>query len=144
MRKLTPREEKFAQGVADGLSQAEAYRQAFPSAAKWKDKTVWSRASELMARSEVLGRVEEIRAELAKQALWSRMDSVATLKPIATGAEKDSDRIAAVKVLNEMHGYNAPIKTEITGANGGPIQHQDVSLLELSDDDLARIAAGSG
>lgn len=144
MRKLTPREEKFAQGVADGLSQAEAYRQAYPRAAKWKDATVWNKASALMRKGEVLARVEELRAELAKQALWSRMDSVATLKPIATGAEKDSDRIAAVKVLNEMHGYNAPTKTEITGANGGPIQHQDVSLLELSDDDLARIAAGSG
>lgn len=142
MRKLTPREEKFAQGVADGLSQAEAYRQAFPNSAKWKDEAVWVNASKLMAKVSL--RVEELRAELAKQALWSRMDSVATLKPIATGAEKDSDRIAAVKVLNEMHGYNAPIKTEITGANGGPIQHQDVSLLELSDDDLARIAAGSG
>lgn len=145
MRKLNPREEKFAQGVADGLSQAEAYRQAYPSAAKWKDKTVWSRASEMMGRSEVLGRVEELRAELAKQSLWSRMDSVATLKPIAIGADKDSDRIAAVKVLNEMHGYNAPIRTEITGKDGGPIQSQGVppDLSSLTDDELARIAAGS-
>lgn len=133
MRKLTPREEKFAQGVADGLSQAEAYRQAYPRAAKWKDATVWNKASALMRKGEVLARVEELRAELAKQALWSRMDSVATLKPIATGAEKDSDRIAAVKVLNEMHGYNAPTKTEITGANGGPIQQHVVTPEQLAE-----------
>ena len=142
MRKLTPREEKFAQGVADGLSQAEAYRQAYQSAAGWKDKTVWSRASELMADSKVSGRVEELRAELAKQALWSRMDSVATLKPIATGAEKDSDRIAAVKVLNEMHGYNAPTKLEHTGKDGGPIRTQTAG--DLTDEELAAELAKYG
>lgn len=131
MRKLTPREEKFAQGVADGLSQAEAYRQAYPSAAKWKDATVWSKASVLMRNGKVQARVEEIRAELAKQALWSRMDSVATLKPIATGAEKDSDRIAAVKVLNEMHGYNAPTKLELTGKGGGPVQQVNMTPADL-------------
>lgn len=135
-RKLTPREEKFAQGVAAGLSQAEAYRQANPNSVKWKDETVWSKASVMMGK--VWARVEELRAELAKQALWSRMDSVETLKPIATGAEKDSDRIAAVKVLNEMHGYNAPDRLEITGKDGVPIQSQSElpDLAILTDEEL--------
>ena len=123
--KQTPREEKFAQGVVNGLSQSESYRQANPASTKWKDESVWVKASQMMAKVGI--RVDEIRAELAKTSLWSRIDSVETLKPIATGSEKDGDRIAAVKVLNEMHGYNAPIRTEVTGKDGGPLAH-DVAI----------------
>ena len=32
--------EKFAQGIFEGLSQRKAYRAAFPSSANWKDATV--------------------------------------------------------------------------------------------------------
>jgi hypothetical protein len=142
MSKLSPRLEKFAQGVANGLSQAEAYRQAFQNSLNWKDATVWNKSSAIMRRGEVLARVDELRADLEKQALWSRMDSVATLKPIALAAEKDSDRIAAVKVLNEMHGYNAPIRTEVSGPNGGPMHTR--STADLTDEELAAEIAKFG
>lgn len=35
--------------------------------------------------------------------------------------------------------YNQPVEQRITGAGGGPVQYQNVT--ELSDEDLARIAA---
>ena len=37
--------------------------------------------------------------------------------------------------------YREVTRNELTGKNGGPIQHKDVT--ELTDDELARIAAGS-
>ena len=61
---MTPRQEAFAAGVAQGLSQSEAYRRAYPASLKWADKTVWARASELAADRMVSGRV----AELSKKA----------------------------------------------------------------------------
>lgn len=126
MLKLTPREERFAQGVADGLSQAEAYRQACPNSLKWKDETVWSKASVMMRCNKVSARVSEIMGKLADKALWSRMDSVAVLKPIAEMADRQADKIAAVKVLNEMHGYNEPTKLELSGKDGGPIVYTKI------------------
>lgn len=141
---LTPQQELFAQGVAAGKSQAEAYRVAYPKALKWAPETVWNRASALMRDSEVVARVEAIRAELAERGLWTREQSARALISIinrkaideTTGLEiqaaKDKDIISAVKELNAMHGFNAPQKIEHTGADGGPVQHKHTVAPELT------------
>lgn len=116
---LTTRQEAFAQAVASGKSQSEAYREAYPAAAKWKSDAVWSAASRLMANSKVSARVEAIRAELAERGLWSREQSVKVLSEIAAAGEKDSDRVRAVAELNKMHGFEAPQKVEHSGSLGG-------------------------
>lgn len=64
--KLTPGQEAFATGIAAGLSQAEAYRQAYPKAKAWKDEAVYSRASALAATSKVQQRVQELREKAAE------------------------------------------------------------------------------
>jgi phage terminase small subunit len=141
---LTSQQELFAQGVAAGKSQSEAYRSAYPKALSWAPETVWNRASALMRDSEVVARVEAIRAELAEKGLWSREQSVKALIGIinrkmvdeATGKEiqaaQDKDVISAVKELNAMHGFNAPQKIEHTGADGGPVQHKHTVAPELT------------
>ena len=65
---LTPQQEKFAQAVASGKNQAEAFRVANKRAQKWKPETVWSEASKLMALPKVSTRVQEIQAAIAKRA----------------------------------------------------------------------------
>lgn len=116
---LDPRREKFAQGVADGLSQAESYRRANPKkAAKWKDTTVWVNASQLMADPKVSQRVAELREQMAEKALWKREDSVRILSEIAQAGEKDADRVRAVTELNSMHGYDAPKTLDLTNSDG--------------------------
>ena len=114
---LTLKREAFAQAVANGKTQADAYREAF-NAANMKPETIWSKASELMADGKVAARVEELRELLASKQLWSREDSVNTLKSIIESSDKASDTISAVKELNSMHGYNAPSKHEHSGAVG--------------------------
>ena len=42
---LTPKQESFAAELAKGKTQAEAYRIAFPESLKWKDESIWQRAS---------------------------------------------------------------------------------------------------
>lgn len=69
--RLTAQQEFFARLVAEGKSQSEAYRQAYPKAQKWKPGNVWRRSSELSAKPDVLGRIEAIRAELRERTLWS-------------------------------------------------------------------------
>jgi spore germination protein YaaH len=109
---LTPKQEKFAQLVADGNTQADAYRGAFGQGNQ-SDKTIIEKASKQMATANVQTRVAQLKEELAKKALWSREESVEALKTVLTNPDKATDIVSAVKELNNMHGYNAPVKMEI-------------------------------
>lgn len=109
---LTPKQESFAQAVASGMTQADAYRSAY-DASKMKPETVQKRASELMANRDVSGRVKSLRQELSDRGLWSREDSVKALKSVTTNPDNQTALISAVKELNTMHGYNAPIKVDV-------------------------------
>ena len=112
MSKLTAQQEKFCQLVADGHSQADAYRGSY-KVGKSKPETVIQNASRLMADSNVSARVSELKAALSNKALWTREQAVQAL--IAeTAGDRASDRINALKALNDMHGYNAPVKSEMT------------------------------
>ena len=55
--------EKFCQVWHETGNKSEAYRQSHPIAAKWKDKTIHNRASELSQQGEIIGRLEQIKKE---------------------------------------------------------------------------------
>lgn len=116
--KLTAKQEAFCQAIADGKTQADAYRTAYEADAM-ADKTVWEKASALMADGKVRARVDQLREKLAEKALWTRQDSVEALKAVVYGAEsKASEIVSAVKELNSMHGYEAPKKTDMRVSGG--------------------------
>ncbi len=117
---LTPKQEMFAQSVASGNSQADAYRSAY-ECGKLKDKAIYSKASTLMATGKVRGRVNALKAEMAQLCLWTREDSVKALKGVVQSPDRAGDIIASVKELNSMHGYNAPTTNRLVGANGEPL-----------------------
>ena len=122
---LTPKQEKFAHCIADGMSQADAYRTAF-DAGKMKAETIHKRASELMADGAVTGRVQELRGRLATKALWTREMSVKALVR-AYQEGNGSVKVAAVKELNAMHGFNAPQKVEVSTTPG---YHFEVEIVK--------------
>lgn len=66
MRKLTGKQEKFAQGVAEGLSHTDAYRAAY-NAENMKPLTIKKRASELMANGAIAGTINELKAAALKR-----------------------------------------------------------------------------
>ena len=112
---LTPKQEKFAQCVADGMTQADAYRSAFDVRPTTKPESVIRSASELMSDPNISSRVAELRQQLSEKALWTRQDSVQALISVLSNPGSQKDVIAAVKELNAMHGYNAPQKMELGG-----------------------------
>ena len=61
--------ERYAQEIVRGMSQADAYRAAKPSACRWTEKTVYSRASEMRRIPEVDERIKELQAEAAAAAV---------------------------------------------------------------------------
>ena len=110
---LTAKQESFCQGIADGLGQADAYRAAY-DAEGMKDNVIYARASELMKNGKVADRIKELRSQVQEKQLWSREMSVKALVQ-AYREGSGSVKVAAVKELNAMHGYNEPAKLNING-----------------------------
>jgi phage terminase small subunit len=113
--KLTAKQEAFAQAIADGLGQADAYRFAY-DAENMKDESVYPQASKLMKNPKVATRVGELKAQVADKQLWTREMSVKGLISayrIALEAKTSTGMTAAVKELNIMHGYNEPTKLDV-------------------------------
>lgn len=80
---LRPKQENFCNYYVECGNQSEAYRRAYPSSLKWKDETVWKRASELLKNGEVLGRVTELQTEAKKKSDIKKEDAIRILANIA-------------------------------------------------------------
>ena len=107
MSTLTAKQEAFALRVAEGATQADAYREVYQT--KAKPEVIHVKASQLMANGKVGLRVAELRKELEEASLWTRLDSVQVLSEIAKGKDpeaKPTDRVNATKALNQMHGWD--------------------------------------
>lgn len=139
-RRLMPilenaRHEKFVQSLIAGMSQRQAYREAFPASNRWKDKTVDNRASELFR--EVLGRYKELQEEAQDAAIMTRKERMVALSNIAQNAEKEADMIKAIDTLNKMDGdYTS--KVELSG------EVKTNPFAELSVDELRKLASRDG
>ena len=83
----------------------------------------------------------DLRDLAAMEGLWSRKQSIDVLKSIVEREimlsdngevllypAKDTDKINATKVLNEMCGYNAPIKMEVNSES-----KTTLTLIDLYD-----------
>lgn len=129
--KLTAKQEAFCQGIADGLGQADAYRAAY-DAEGMKDNTIYPHASKLMKNDKVRTRITELRESVQEKQLWSREMSVKAL--VAAYREgSGSVKVAAVKELNAMHGYNEPAKLNISGNMVNRIQRQVIDGTDAND-----------
>jgi hypothetical protein len=115
------RHEKFAQGIASGLSQRKAYRAAFPNSKKWKDETVDVKASELKKNDKVLVRLEELAQQTTSKAVMTITQRKEWLSELIESAtEETKDKLKAVDILNKMDGAYVE-KVEVAGQINNPM-----------------------
>lgn len=138
---LTSKRETFATGLAAGLSQAEAYRQAFPGSKKWKDETVWSKASILAKNDKVQARAQELcqKAAAANEVTIERI--VKELAKIAFGNSRDvmtwGPKGVKLKDSAELDDDAAAMVSEVaetTSLGGGSLKlktHDKVAALRI-------------
>ena len=88
MSNLTPKQEKFVQALISGMSQREAYKEAY-NAANMKDEVIDVRASELLKKSKVKVRYEELVNENKEKALYTLENSINDLIWIKEKAKED-------------------------------------------------------
>lgn len=102
---MNARHEKFAQALAQGLSQRKAYLMAFPEAKRYKDETVDNKAYKLAKDNEVKARIEEIIKKSQDDAIMTRIERMIALSDIAKNEQQRTDnRIKAIDTLNKMDG----------------------------------------
>ena len=100
---LTAKQEKFVQSIIDGMSQADAYRSAY-NTKRMTDKTVWEKASKLMADGKVRARLQELRDLMMSPSIMSAQERLEYLTRVINGEEMEevpqiiNDQVKVVKV----------------------------------------------
>ncbi|MBP9871401.1 MAG: hypothetical protein KBC53_07860 [Nitrosomonas sp.] len=123
---LTPKQEKFAQCVASGSTYSAAYRAAYNVGVNATSEGVNVSACKMMARANVRQRVEELRIPIEVQVgytLKKYIEEMMELKKSALDAEELGAAIKSTELIGKCLGYYTQ-KTEITGKDGGPIEHK--------------------
>ncbi len=100
---LTAPQEAFARGVASGLSQAEAYRRAYPKSERWKQEAVHQAGAKMMNLGNVSARVKELQGLAASEAV---LEATRVLREVALLAHSDiggiMDANGRVKLPHEL------------------------------------------
>lgn len=113
---LTAKQEAFVQNIIQGMSQADAYRSAYPNQ-RMSDKTVWETASKMMANPKVITRLEELRNELATPAIMTAQKRLEWLTEVINSKDESTgDKLRAVDIMNKMQGqYVQKVEAKVDG-----------------------------
>ena len=119
---LTPQQEAFAQAVASGMNQSDAYREAYKVKPATKATSVNVSASKLMADPNISQRVAELRAPVvakAQMTLESHLADLQMLRDKALEANQLSAAISAEIARGKASGVHVEKSAqEITGSLG--------------------------
>ena len=132
---LNVKQEKFIQNIINGMSQRQAYKDAYN--AKYKDEDIDSKASNLFNSDKVQARYKELLKELEDKSIMSTKERMIWLSKIVNGEiledvpvmtdiknekvntikcpTKIDTKIKALDTLNKMSGeYTTNIKGNLT------------------------------
>lgn len=127
---LTPKQEKFAQLVASGVNQSDAYRQVY-NADKMSGSTVNRQAHEVAQNSNVTARIAELRKPIIEAHQYTLESYVKRMNEVAEMAFEQGQTAAGVKALENVGKVLGLYtnKTELSGPGGGPVNVQLVKKI---------------
>lgn len=119
VNELTPKQEKFVQGLIKGLSQRQAYREAY-STENMQESTIDSEACVLFSNPKISKRYNELMQKLQDESIMSAKERMVWLSDVVKGNVKHisyggngeayeneayiSDKLKAIDTLNKMSG----------------------------------------
>lgn len=132
---LTDKQEQFCKNIIEGMSQADAYRNAYPNI-RMADKTIQENACRLAKKDAVKARIKELRDALAKPSIMTAQERLEYLTRVIKGEEFEKSAVAidgdikfvdepapiktrlqAVDIMNKMQGeYVQKVEAEVTNA----------------------------
>lgn len=113
---LTDKQEKFAQGIAKGLTQADAYREAY-DCEDMKDEVIYVEACKLMNNPKISIRVKELKERALKRYDITIDDLIHELeeaRELAKLSSQPSAMVSATMGKGKMLGLITD-KKEVTG-----------------------------
>lgn len=90
---LTPKQEKFVDGIMQGKTQRQAYYEAYPRSKNWKDYAVDVAACNLMHNNKVLLRLKELGYKDKTVVEWTRKRALETINRVIELSSEDMERI---------------------------------------------------
>jgi len=138
--KLTAKQMHFARCVAAGMSQAEAYREAFDVTADGKTATHREAASRLMARADIRARVDALVAQRERSILASSLSDrervLSKLRHWVDHAEAgDSNRIRSAELLGKSVGLFRDVVETSDSKSSDELLAELEAMIEASADD---------
>ena len=118
-----PEHERYAQYRSTGLTQTEAYAKAYNREANSSSQAAATRLER--TNEDVRARIKELNAEALEYLDITRQDLIKEAWEIVQLAKRDgqfSPAVAGIDKLAKILGEYAPVKQEVTGKDGGPIQ----------------------
>ncbi len=122
-KKLTPKQEKFAQNVAKGLSQVDSYRDAY-DVTKDNKHTHRVKAYEVAKNGDVAAMIADLKARAEQGVVWTRemaMTALLDTYKLARDQNHATGATGALKELNSMYGFNEAVKVNLGGQKDNPI-----------------------
>jgi phage terminase small subunit len=116
--KLTAKQELFAQCIADGMGQADAYRTAYDSNTA-SEGSIYVQASNLMKNSKVALRVDELKSQVVEKQLWSREMSVKGLIQAYRVAQDAKTSTGMTAVVKELNAYAWVQRADLSSVSTG-------------------------
>lgn len=127
---LNIKQEKFIANLLKGMSQREAYKDAYQ--VNYKDYAIDNRASELFNKGEVQVRYKELKDKLLEEDIMTAKERMKWLSDVVNGKIKHtsfssngeeyeneayiSDKLKAIDTLNKMTGEYTQ-KVEVDSSN---------------------------
>lgn len=131
------RHEKFAQLVAAGKTQAEAYREVYPGSRAWQDASVHQRASKLCAK--VLPRVQALQRAAADSAVCTAREIQERLSRQFRALDEAGDVDGLVKVgalLAKVTGAEGATRVEVRDGGVTADYRPPPAVARLGDEEL--------
>jgi hypothetical protein len=131
--KLTVKQETFCQGYIETGNASEAYRRAY-GCSNWTDKSIWEKASHLLANVKVKARVNELKAMHQERHQITVDDLVAELeeaRAIAKKNEVPASMVAATMGKGKLLGLVVD-KNEHTGKDGEKLVPANTNSRDLA------------
>lgn len=110
---LTVKQEKFIQNILNGMTQRQAYKDAY-DVKNMKDESIDVEACKLFNDAKIAQRYQELLKEMEKTAVMSALEKRKLLKEMILN-DKNSmgDRLKALDIDNKMSGeYIENLKVE--------------------------------
>lgn len=132
---LTSKQLHFCRAWASGMSQSDAYREAFDVSPETKAKTVHEKASRLAGDSKVRARYERLiaarEAGMVASALSDREMVRKHLRDLAiTASPQDSGRLRALELLGRASGAFVELHAEVDARSSADLLAELDAMLD--------------